>query len=152
MASRARGPLIGVLLCGLLCAGGPAWAAKEGAATLNREVAAGRWSGVRLRRLPRDTTLALELQIDGPVRVLLLSQKEYLRFHQGVQATRPLFEGSTSTRLSFSVRIPESGDYYLVIDNRQAKRARDFQLKIRATAPSAPGAPGPTKAEGWKKI
>jgi len=136
---RPQGLLLSALLFGLLCGAWPAWAAKEGSATLNQQVGAGRWSGVRLRRLPRGTRLALALQTDGPVTVLLVSEREYLRFSRRGQTTHPLFEGHTDGRLSFSVRIPESGDYYLVIDNRQSTRGRDFRLKIRATAPGPSG-------------
>jgi hypothetical protein len=100
--------------------------AKKGEATFTVEVSAGRWKGARIKNIPAGAKLGVEVGVDGPVEVLLLSGEDYAR--AGVE--KALFRGKTSDRLIFSVLAPESGDYYVVIDNRTGSSARSAELTV----------------------
>jgi hypothetical protein len=110
---------------------GLALAADRGEATLTVDVPAKRWKGVRLKNLPKGTSVALQIQSSGKLRVIMVDSKELRRF----PATRAIFEGIADTRLGFSVVIPRSADYYVVFDNRPSDQALTVQMKVQAQAP-----------------
>ncbi|MGH8632442.1 MAG: hypothetical protein ACREU7_16970 [Burkholderiales bacterium] len=114
-----------LLLCGL------AAAAERGEATLNVEVPAAQWKGVRLKNLPKGTSVALQIEASGKIRVIVVDSAELRRFPR----TRALFDATVETRLGFSVVIPRSGDYFVVFDNRAAAEARQVRMKVEAKAP-----------------
>jgi hypothetical protein len=103
-------------------------------ADLNASVDAGREHVTRLQNLPAAAFLSVEVEIDGEARVLLLD-KTNLRLAPAQR--RPLFAGSTASTIKIGAKIPESGTYYLLIDNRQGTTPRGFSLKVTATAPTA---------------
>ncbi len=128
---RPQQPIYIIVLVGLglaLTFPAPTYA-KEKSATFSYEVAAGKWTGVKLRNLPKGASLALEVATDGEVTVLLLDQQSY---RQLPKIERPLFRGKTSDRISFSIRVPEAGHYYAVIDNRRGAATRNFTIHVKA--------------------
>lgn len=108
--------------------------AVEKSASFSREVAAGKWTGVRLRNLPKGASLAVQVKTDGEVTALLLNETSYRRLPA---VDRPLFQGKTADRISFSIRVPETGNYYLVLDNRDGVEARKFTIDVKAAADTA---------------
>jgi hypothetical protein len=113
--------------------------AAGGTAQVSIEIPAGKTKTVRLRDLPRGTHVTVRIDADGKLVVALVS---------GVQLKSPkpeaLFRGALDRRMSFKVVIPESSDYYLVLDNRRGGAAIKARATIRAvreaTKPRAPPA------------
>jgi hypothetical protein len=121
----------GLALLALALIAGSALPAEQGEATLSVEVPAKKWKGVRLKNLPKGTSVALQIQTSGKLRIIVVDSTELRRF----PATRALFEGVADTRIGVSVIIPRSADYYVVFDNRTSDEARSVQMKIQARAP-----------------
>lgn len=105
--------------------------AKEQSAAIRGHVEPGKTYSVRLRNLPAGATLAISLTASDNLVVWLLSERSYSTFPT---ATQPLFRGDTSGTLEFSLRIPATGHYFIVLDNRAHDRDRDFSLSIKAAA------------------
>jgi hypothetical protein len=105
--------------------------AVKGPVTVNIDVPAGEYKAVRLRNLPRGSFVAVEVKTDGEVDVVLTNTKDY---HQFLDARRPLFRGLVDKRLSFSVSIPESDNYFLIFYNRTGKRPRAVTATIKASS------------------
>lgn len=110
----------------------PTYAGEERSATINGEVDAARWKGIRLKRLPRGTSLGVELEVDGAVALILLPAKELSRFPA---EAIPAFSSQVVDRMRFALKIPESGDYILIVDNRTGSEARRFTVIISAAPP-----------------
>jgi len=123
-------PLLAALC--LLVLSGVADAAERGEAALAVEVPAAQWKGVRLKNLPKGTSLALQIEASGKIRVIVVHGAELRRFPR----TRALFEATVDPRLGFSVVIPRRGDYYVVFDNRAAAEPRQVRMKVQAQAPT----------------
>lgn len=104
------------------------WAA-SGPVTFSADVPAGQTKSVRLNTLPKDAVVVLQVRTDGHILLALLNQQD---FKNPAGATRPLFQGETSTSLSFSVTIPAAGDYYLRFENRQGDAARAISVTVKA--------------------
>ena len=101
-------------------------------ATINVDVLAGKWKGVRLKALPRGVSVALRIESSDPMRVIVVDSSELRRFPN----TRPLFEASMEKRLGFSVVIPRTGDYYVIFDNRKSTEPRRVKLNVKAEPPA----------------
>jgi hypothetical protein len=109
-------------------------AAAEGLARLNVDIPPGKWKAIRLRNLPKDAVLAVQVVSNGEVAVALVDSKNY----QGYAATpRPLFLGRVEKQLSFSVSIPATDDYFVVLDNRLGQDPRAVTVTVRAARASA---------------
>lgn len=87
------------------------------------------WKTARLKRLVEGATLSVTVRGRGAVDISILDLNDYQSYPE---ATRPLFKGRSYDNLSFSVTIPESGNYYLVLDNKEQKNSVDLQLQIHA--------------------
>ena len=87
------------------------------------------WKGVRLKNLPTQAVVAVEVSTDNPVQALLLNQSDYEKLPL---ISNPLFKGDVWEKLAFSVTIPVSGDYYLVLDNSKGIREAGATVKISA--------------------
>ncbi|MDT8419505.1 MAG: DUF4344 domain-containing metallopeptidase [Desulfuromonadales bacterium] len=61
--------------------------------------------------------------------ISILDRVDYQNYPE---ADRPLFKGRSYDNLSFSVTIPESGNYFLVLDNKDQENSVDLQLQIHA--------------------
>lgn len=104
--------------------------AKELSATLNADVAAGKIYSARLGNLSKDATVAITIVSDGQVTVTMIDQERFDKVPTGI---RPLFSGQTNDKLSFKIRVPKSGNYYLLLDNRTGRDDRSVMLTIRAS-------------------
>ncbi len=98
-------------------------------AALTVSLAPGKFNAVRLRNLPKDAVVAVAVQASGKISVSLLSQRDYRAFPN---PKAPVFVGSVERTLSFTITIPETGTYYLVLDNRHSADARQVKFAIRA--------------------
>lgn len=103
--------------------------AASGPVRVNIDVPPEEWKGVRLRNLPKDAVVAVEVQASGEILVALVDTINYLRYPD---AARSLFLGRVEKRLSFSVSIRAAGDYYLMFDNRSAGEPRAITATIHA--------------------
>jgi hypothetical protein len=108
--------------------------AVSGPVTLNVDVPSGQWKGIRLRNLPKDAVVAVQVESNGDILVGLVDAKSY----QGPpDKRRPLFMGRVEKRLSFSVTTQTSGDHYLLFDNRTGAQARVVTVTVRAARGTA---------------
>ena len=101
--------------------------AKEQTVSLSATVDAGKEHITRLRNLPQDAFLSVSIEIDGAVGILLLDERN-LRLPPDTR--KSLFESQTADKLRIGVRIPETGIYYLVVDNRAGNTQREFSLDV----------------------
>jgi len=90
-----------------------------------------KWVGARLKNLTTGTLLKIDLQTDGHTKVLLLNSKNYANFPSSV--INPLFAAKAEKELHFSASIPNSGHYYLIIDNREGKQKISFKAHLNAS-------------------
>ncbi len=125
-----------LLLCALTALRGPPGycAEKSASARVGGEVSAGKWKALRLRNLPQAARLAVEVTTSIEVGVLLMDQRAYRRLPATEEA---LFQGRTGDHITFSIIVPHSGNYYVVIDNRDGKTSSKFTIAVRAAAGTA---------------
>jgi hypothetical protein len=106
--------------------------AASGPVTMNLDVPAGQWKAARLKNLPKNAMLAVQVESTGDILVGILDSTS-----KGQPDTsRPLFTGKVDRRLSFSVTVSEAGDHYLVLDNRRGSESIAVKVTLQA-APSA---------------
>lgn len=122
--------------------------AQAAQALLSVEVPPAKWKAVRLKNLPKDTALGIQVESSGPIDVILIHRDELKRFPAAVN---PEFQGSVDRKLSFSVAIPKSGDYFVILDNRQHADARKVRVLIRAERRKNPDRSAPPTSNGGKK-
>lgn len=103
--------------------------AKEQTVEFDGEVAARDTYGVRLRNLPEGTSLTIDMNATGPLVMWLLDEANYGRFPD---VERSLMRTGAVDRFDFSIRIPESGIYFLVLDNRNGNRSAEFDVRVHA--------------------
>ncbi len=146
--SRMRRPLgrLYALSCAALlaCAAPPCVAA---AAQVSIEVPQGKTKTVRLRNLPRGAVLGVAIVASGKLRIALVSAAQ-------LKSRKPeaLFSADLDRKLSFQVTVPETGDYYVVLDNRRGTELVKATATIRAEKGAAsPRAPPPGKGERLKQ-
>lgn len=94
------------------------------------DVPPGQWKTVRLQNLPKDVLVALAVKSDGPLTVGFLDALDQKQFPR---IAHPFFWGQLESKLGFSVTIPQQGDYYVVLDNRQGPIKRQVRLTAQAT-------------------
>ena len=82
---------------------------------------------VRLRHLPLGTAVTVVVVASGKLRIALINASEIRS-----KDPRALFSGVSERKLSFEVVIPETGDYYLVLDNRRGTERVSATAAIRA--------------------
>jgi hypothetical protein len=71
----------------------------------------------------------VQVESDGNILVGLVDEKSY---QEPAEKRRPLFTGRVDKRLSFSVTVQESGDHYLIFDNRSGSEKRALTVTVRA--------------------
>lgn len=104
----------------------------------------GKTKTVRLRKLPRGAVVGVAIRASGKLQVALVSAVQ-------LKSSKPeaLFRGALERRMAFKVVIPESSDYYLVLDNRGGTGPVQATATIRAERGTAkPPAPPPPKKDG----
>ena len=118
-------------LVAVMLSASAAQSAQEQSASINSEVEAGENYTTRLRNLPKDAEVSVHIETSGEVAVLLINHRDYTAFPE---TKGPLFSGQITDSLDFSIRIPASGNYYLVLDNRKGGKKLEFKLHITAKA------------------
>ena len=117
-------------------------------AELSAEVPAEKWRALRLRGLPEGASLSVRIETSGPIGVILARQDEVNRFPKGL---KPTFSGSAERRLSFKVRIPAAGTYYVILDNRKGDALREVRVYVQALPASKPRPKAPPPQPGMDK-
>ena len=97
--------------------------------TVSITIPAGQSKTVRLRNLPRDTVVAVILRCDGPLTVGLLNAQDHAQFPA---VATPLFWGQAESKLGFSATIPQQGDYFVVLNNRESTGPRHVTMTTTA--------------------
>ena len=92
------------------------------------------WKGIRLKNVLKGATVAVQMESNGKLVVALMDSKTYRKFSE---TSRPLFLDQVEERLSFSVIIPPTDHYYVVLNNRSGQEPRAARITIRATRPGA---------------
>ena len=110
-------------------------AAIAGSLTASLEIAQAKWKTVQLKNMPKDTSVTIQVESSGSIRVDFVHGDEIKRFPAAIT---PQFQGKVEGKLSFGVSILRAGDYYLILDNRLGKEASKIRLLIRAEKPKAP--------------
>ncbi len=122
--------LLGLCLAAAMpLAGSTPSAADEKTSVFKMDIPAGEWKVAKFRGLPERGSLSLDVVSSGPVEILLFDMATYRRFPA---IEDPLFKGKTAAKLGFSVVVPESGDYYLIIDNRTGDQRRKVSVQVKA--------------------
>lgn len=88
----------------------------------------GRWKSLRLRNVSAHATVAVKVATSGEIGVALVNADDYRRFPA---AERPLFSGRADDELSFSVKTPAVGSYFVVFDNRGGDALRAVTVAVR---------------------
>jgi Putative metallopeptidase len=107
--------------------------AASGPVLFNVDVPAGTWKAVRLKNLPRDAAVAVQVESNGEILVALLDSTSKGK----PDTSRPLFAGRLDKQLSFSISVTVAGDHYLVFDNRTGKESRAVKATVRAARGSS---------------
>jgi len=105
-----------------------AWAIK-GPVRISIDVPPGQWKTARLKSLPKDAVVAVKVECEGEIVVGVVDTKDYLTYPK---SPRPLFLGRVLKQLSLSLSIPESDDYYVVLDNRSGSHSQAVTITISA--------------------
>jgi hypothetical protein len=118
-----------ILLIFCFCLAGLASAAAKGPVALNVDIPPDTRKAVRLRNLPRDAVVDVAVVSSGEIVVAIVNSDGYARYPSG---SRPLFLGQVDDRLAFSIKIPATDHYYLVLQNRSTTDSRSATVMIRA--------------------
>lgn len=139
MSLPSRLALAAALGAGLLFAGAEAPAA-GGTAQVSVEIPNGKTRTVRLRNLPQGTVVAVRVRAEAALQIALISAAQ-------LKSKKPeaLFRGALDRSITFQVVLPESGDYFLVLDNRRGAEPVKARATIRAEKKSAPRTLEPRK-------
>ncbi len=109
------------------------WAG-SGPTTFSAEVPPGQRKSFRLSQLPRHAVISIQVQSDGPLLVTLLTQQD---FQNPAGPQRPLFQGEAAESLRFSATIPESGEYYVRLENKKDAPVRSVTVSVTGEASHA---------------
>jgi len=104
----------------------------KGPIVFNAEVSSKNWSAARLRKLPKNATIALEITSSRPIVIAIVDTQGYTQYPS---TPRPLFIGHTENQLKFSVKIPTSDDYFVILDNRTGKQTASVSVSVVAESP-----------------
>jgi len=137
---------VAALLLVAVAANGPVAHAAQ--AQVNSKVPAGKWKAVRLKNLPEGASLSVKVAANGSLIVILVHEAELKRYPEPIS---PAFQGTLETTLTFSVVIPDSGNYYIIIDNRRGADERRVRILIQANAPPKTRTAPPTDGGGPKQ-
>ena len=137
-------PLL-ALGCAALLSGAPQ-SSMAATAQVTLEIPRGKAQSVRLRHLPRGALISISILASARLVVLLKSAKQ-------IRAKSPdaVFRGTLQRRLSFRIRIRETDDYYLVLDNRRGKGPVKVTATVRAERGKKP-APAPVQPKRDGKL
>jgi hypothetical protein len=103
--------------------------AEAGRAMLNVAVPTGKWKSLRLKDLPQDAWVTVQITTDGNIDIIFIHQDELAKFPAAVN---PAFQGTVERSMSFKVAIPKVGTYHVILDNRKGSTERKVRLDIQA--------------------
>lgn len=135
--TRCKICLASILLASLASFGTTTHAAE---AQFNSKIPAETWKAVRLKNLPEGASLGVKVIATGSLSVILIHETQLKRAPSRMS---PIFQGRLERTLSFSVVIPDSGNYYIVLDNRRGANETQVRILIQAQAPSSRITPTP---------
>jgi hypothetical protein len=82
-----------------------------------------------MRNVAAGTVVAVRIVTNGRLLVALVGMKQ---LKEPKPASKPLFRGVVQDKLSFRVRISETDDYLLVLNNRAGRETLSVEAQIRA--------------------
>jgi hypothetical protein len=103
--------------------------AAKGPVILNVTVPPGQWKALKLRNLPKGASVAVEIESSGEITVAFLDTSDYQKLPL---PKRPLMLGKVQKRLAFSVAIPATGNYFVVLSNQRAREPQEVKLTVSA--------------------
>jgi Putative metallopeptidase len=117
----------------LLLALAPVWPAAVTAAAvaLDLQVPALQWKATRLRNLPAGALVLVKVEASAGLDVAFVDN---IGFRRLPALDHALFHARDDAQVSFSITIPTTGDYYVVLDNRTASEPRTVRLNVNATS------------------
>ncbi len=107
---------------------------RQQSSTFTLTAQAGRWTAAALHGLPKATTLQFKLTMNAQGTVWLLDAQNYSGFPHP-QAV--LHRGVAGPQYASSVTVPESGDYYLILDNRSGSETVRADVEVTACVDEA---------------
>ncbi len=113
----------------------PSFAAPTKEVELSLQVPSGQWKIARLKNLPRQASIRVDITGNPPLSVLLVDQDAYRAYPD--LPLPPLFRGKIINSLSFTIKIPKTDHYFLILDNRNGKEKSNLQIKIQASVGSS---------------
>jgi hypothetical protein len=132
----------------LLSPPAPAQTPGRAQANLATEVPAGQRRQLRIRNVPQDARLAIAARASARIALSLVTEADANRLPEPGE---PLFSAPLERTLSFSVSIPASGTYVLVLDNTKGETPSQVRILVRASrgdgAPATPPQPRPPDAD-----
>jgi hypothetical protein len=103
-------------------------------------VPASYWRGVAVKVPENETTVqcSFDVRSEGAkVQALLLEKSQAERFRLG-RSISPLYVTDVESSARFRQRVPDSGDYILILDNRLGSRAPvQVALRIELSSPKS---------------
>lgn len=105
---------------------------------------AGQWKAARLKNLPKETTLQIIATGEKNFTALVVDEKSYSLLPR---VDKPLFHKIIDKELTFSLTIPRTDNYYLVLDNRLGINKVSVHFEINASYDG----PAYKKAEAQQK-
>lgn len=94
---------------------------------LSIDVPAGKWKSVRLKNLPKNASLKIDVRTDNAITLSVMDEANYKKY-PGIK--RPLLQSRVINKFSFTVKIPASGHYYAVFDNSAGLREARLDVTI----------------------
>jgi hypothetical protein len=88
----------------------------------------GQWTAARIKNLPKNAVVSVDVDGDGEISVALVDQADYRKYPE---AHHPLYQGKVQKTHFFTVKIPAAGNYYLVLDNRAGTQKTTLDIFIQ---------------------
>jgi hypothetical protein len=100
-------------------------------------IPAAHWTAVQVNVGDYDSTIhcSFELHTTGAkIQAMLMERSQFERFHQG-RNVNPLYTTGFETSARFRYRVPDAGEYLLLLDNRlEGRRPAEVSLRIELTS------------------
>jgi hypothetical protein len=107
--------------------------AKLQSAKLTVNLSPGQWKAMRVKNLPKDAVVKVKIESTGNIAVLFLDEPQYKEYPR---VSRPLFESDVRDKISFAVKIPASGHYYVLFKNIMSDGKVDVDVSIHGATGS----------------
>jgi hypothetical protein len=87
------------------------------------------FKAARLRNLPEGADVGVAVESSRLVTIAVIDSADYSRLPH---PQKPLMVGKVDRKLTFSVSIPASGDYFVVLVNPDTRNPADVKVKVQA--------------------